>query len=1126
MQRLTRGVGFMMALLLVCSMFTMAQSTTANLTVTANDASGAVVTDATVTARHVETGITRTAKTGAEGRAMFNAMPIGAYEITIEKTGFAKVTRTGVILTLNQNAVLEQQLKPAQVGESITVTEDAPLVNTTSSEVGVQFDSKRLTDLPTSGLGALGGGFRDVWSFGLSAPGVSQINEGNTGFAAGTDYAVNGARVRSNNFILDGQDVNEPGVSGVAVAFNNPDAVQEFKMTTSQFSAEYGRNSGSVVSVVTKSGTNSFHGSGYWFHNSNPLNSLSNTDKAANFTKAPLRIENQIGGTFGGPIVKNKTFFFGSLQRWTDRQLGSGSTITSAPTAAGRALLQANGGNRPFVQALLNHLPAAATASGTPVTYCFSPAQWNGPGAPPQASAGCGAGFVPIVVPVGSITGANRVKFDSWQWSTRLDHQITANHSLSGRYLFNDADSSGQGQATPAGLANISPTRSQAATIGLTSSLTQRWLNEFRMSWNRSATATDPQDPNSLTIPSIEVADLGLNGFNAVGTRTAIGYGVNLPQSRINNIYQITNNQSYSMGNHSLRYGVDFRRNSISSDFNPNVRGQLRFSTLTNLVADYADLTAQLNRFLPGGQAIMQYDWNDYAFFFQDDWKVTPHFTLNMGLRYELPGNSIESIYRVSDRIFQANGSNPTFLYNSRPNRDTNNLAPRFGFNWNPQFRDTGIIGWITGGNKTVVRGGFTRAFDFTFLNMALNVTSAFPFQAAFSIPNTANVSSALFNQTLSTANIACTALATGQAVAKCLNQTRVAPDFRAPYADQFSVDVQRELGANNVFRIGWIATKGTGLFTSAEGNPVQRCPTGAIASCPRADNFQGVIRMRGNYGSSIYHSLQTSFERRLSGGLNGGVHYTYSSFIDDGSEVFNPSTGEVATRQDPLDPLKTGERARSTYDRPHRISGNVRYELPWMKSQSGVVGRILGGWTLSTSTTFQSGSPFTILNGADPGNVLRGSLVGNAIRPNFAPGVTADQLRGMTVEQVRAAILAAPCQFLCTPTSVGNVGLFFRATSMGAAAGGPTQANPIGNVPRNLLRADGLVSIDFSTAKDIKIVEGHSLQFRVDMFNLPNHRNFGIPSATANATPQTFLNEKATNGGNRRIFMGLKYSF
>jgi hypothetical protein len=997
--------------------------------------------------------------------------------------------------------------------EVVTIIDDAPIINTANAEVGVRFDDQRLANLPTQGMGNLsGGGFRDVFSFGLSVPGVSQINQGNTGFSNGTDYSVNGARLRSNNFTVDGQDVNDPSVSGVQMKWNNPDSIQEFRMITNQFSAEYGRSSGSIINVATKSGTNNLHGSAFWFHNSNPFNSLSNVDKAGGIKEAPWRIENQFGGTVGGPIVRDKTFFFGALQRWTDRQLGSGSTISSAPTEAGRSVLQANGGSRVTTAALLQHLPAAQSAQTGIVRYCFNPAPWAGPGAPPAvtpnpAAAGqfiCAfppaagqtaapvAGWAVSAVPVGTLNNSNIIKINDWQWSGRVDHTFSPKHSLNARYMFDDQLQAGTGQATPKGLANISPSRSQAATTGLTSSLTATLLNELRASWNRYATATNPETPAALSIPSIEIADLGLNGFNAVGTRTAIGYGVNLPQSRRNNTYQLVDNMTWIHGGHSTKWGVDIRRTDIASDFNPNVRGQLRYSTLTNFVADFADLTASISKPLPGGQLLVYYKWTDYFFFVQDDWKVTPNFTLNLGLRYENPGNAVESLYSLNDRILAANGDNPLYRYNSRPPRDSNNFMPRFGFNWHLGDTGKGPL------NKVVLRGGFTRSFDYVFLNMALNITSAFPFGAAFSNPRLPGSMSGFPGLTLS------------PAVAPFLNQTIVAQDFRAPYADQFSLEVQRELGANSVFRVGYVGTKGTALFQSQEGNPVTRC---GRSDCPRVDPTRGVIRVRANTGSSIYHSMQVSFDRRLTRGLSGGAHYTYSSFIDNGSEVFNSSTAEVATPQDPFN-RNAGERARSTYDRPHRVTGNVLYELPFMRNQAGVAGRLAGGWQIGTLMTFQSGSPFTVLNGSDPGSVLLGSLVGNAIRPDFAPGVNVDELRKMTVPEIRQRVLESG-------STIPDI--FFRA---GVTNGGPTAANPTGNVPRNFLRAAGLVSVDFNVAKTIKIAEGHNLQLRADMFNLPNHRNFGIPTATANATAFNFLNEGATDGGNRRVFFALRYMF
>jgi hypothetical protein len=246
------------------------------------------------------------------------------------------------MLLLNQDAVVNPALEVAAATEVVTVSEDAPLLNTTSPEVGVRFDERRLTDLPT--LPSAGGGFRDAFAFALGAPGVSQLNSGNQVFAMGTNFSVNGSRPRGNNFMIDGQDSNDPTVTGRQQVLNNPEIVQEFRLITNQFSAEYGRAAGSVVNLVTKSGTNDFHGSAFWFHNDNALNSCSNLDKRAGLTDprfcsslsvgregAPFRIENQFGDTLGGPIRRNRTFFFGSVQRWTDRQLGRARPSAACP---------------------------------------------------------------------------------------------------------------------------------------------------------------------------------------------------------------------------------------------------------------------------------------------------------------------------------------------------------------------------------------------------------------------------------------------------------------------------------------------------------------------------------------------------------------------------------------------------------------------------------------------------------------------------------------------------------------------------------------------------------------------------------------------------------------------------
>ena len=350
-----------------------AQSASAALSGTVVDERQAVVPSATVKARNIDTNLTRTATSNGEGRYRFSNLPVGNYELTVEASGFAKHLRTGLTLSLNQEAVVDVPMRASGVTEVITVTENASLLNTSNTEVGTRFDSKRISELPLSTN-------RNVYNIALSAPGISQLGSGQQSFAgggvgstSGVSYSANGGRLRSNNFMIDGQDNNDFGVAGAAVPMNNPDVVQEIRLVTNQFSAEYGRNGSSVFNAITKSGVNDFHGSAFWFHNDNQLNALSNTDKGARLTEAPFRVENQVGGTFGGPLHlprfgeggpsiingKDRTFFFGSIQRWFDRQLGTGTTLNGAPTAEGTQVLQQIVGNRPQVAALLKYLPAA-----------------------------------------------------------------------------------------------------------------------------------------------------------------------------------------------------------------------------------------------------------------------------------------------------------------------------------------------------------------------------------------------------------------------------------------------------------------------------------------------------------------------------------------------------------------------------------------------------------------------------------------------------------------------------------------------------------------------------------------------------------------------------------------------
>jgi hypothetical protein len=1061
------SIGHMSALVLfvlvVSASSVAAQATTGSIEGVIKDNQGLVVPGAAVTVRHVETSVSRSSVSGADGVYRFLNMPVGNYELTVELSGFGKYVRSGITLAVNQVAVVEVEVRPAALTEVVEVRSDAPLLNTVNAEVGVRFDSHRVAELPVMGS-------RNIFTLARSAPGVSELASGQTNFASGTaeaNFSSNGARLRSNNIMIDGQDSNDPSVTGRQQPINNTDIVQEIRLITNQFAAEFGRAAGSVMNVITKSGTNDFNGTAFWFHNDNDLNSRTNLDKAAGRKEAPYRVENQVGGTLGGPIDRGRTFFFGSFQRWTDRRLGSGFTLDGAPSDAGRAVLQSVAAGRPHVEALLKHLPAG-TPNGRSATFTLA-----------------GQTFT---VPLSSMTGSGSQMLNNNQGTARVDHQLTANHTVIGRYLLSDTstDNTGTVQVTPPGLTANSPANSHSLNFWTNSVFGSKTSNEFRVAWSHLGTVTEPDDPQSLEIPSLEITELGMTQFNNATSRTAIGLAVNLPQFRYNDTYQVQNNLTQVRGNHLLKAGFDVRRQYVKSFFFPTIRGLLRYPTLNAFVNDIAE-AANINKPLPGGEEVNYYRWWDQYYYVQDDWR-RGSFSLNLGLRYELPGNNIGSLIDLNDRILQANNNNQVYSLTPVPKTDKNNFQPRLGFAWTPSTERGGMLGWITGGDQFVVRGGYARTHDFAFLNIALNIVSSFPYVAAINRSNLTNAFSLLQSTPA------------GVPVGTDPNQltrTVVAEDFRAPSYDQFSLGVERQLAADLALRVGYVGTFGNDLFQTLDGNP--RLPF----STQRQDTSRGVIRLRANTAESWYHSIQTQLDKRFSSGLSAGVHYTWSRFEDTASEIFNPSAGEVAVAQDSFD--LAAEKGRSTYDRPHRLSGNFVWELPWRNGQQGLAGKVLGGWQLSSFFTFQSGGPFTVLNGSDPTGALAGidGLVGNAIRPNL--NTTLD-LSSMTVEELRAAGGASLFRPLC-----GNP----SATCPGER---------VGNVPRNSLRADGIGNVDIAIIKNTRFVNGHNAQIRIEMFNATNTRNFGIPDGRINSA--NFLNQWATNGGSRRVWVALRYTF
>jgi len=1063
-----RVVCFLLFLLPVAVSYS--QVTSGAIIGSVQDPTGASVANARVTVRNLDTNATYTATTASDGRLQFLQLPVGSYQLSVEAQGFAKYEQGPIVLRLNQEAELTVKLAISAISESVSVTSDAPLIDTTTAEVGVNFDTKRIENLPLTPN-------HNVFNLALSVAGVSQLSGGNSTFAqGGVSFSVNGARTRSNNFMIDGADINQPSIAGSTQEIENPDTVAEFRLITNQFQAQYGRTAGAVVNIITKSGTNAYHGTAYWTNNNNHFNSLSNLNKLADLKSAPYRNENQFAGTLGGPIIKDKTFFFISALRWTDRQLGTGSSISAAPTQAGDDLLKPLAATRPQLQALLTYLPPAQTPTGK-----FVQVTANGQ---------------TLQIPVGILGGVAPNLLNDWQWSSRVDHRFTEKENLAVRYQFDDREQI-SGQAVPAGLTSLQPERRQVATVTLNSTLTPLVFNELRLAFNRFVTATTASDLSSENIPSIEVSELGLTGFNASSSRTAIGLALNYPQSAVYNNYQLAETFSANRGTHSMKFGIDFQRQDQFTVFNPTLRGRLAYANLQGLVDDNAQV-ATINTPMPGIPTTQYYKYYNFFWFAQDEWHASSRFTLTYGVRYESPGNAFDLLKGLNKQEIALNGNSPALAVNPLPGRGVNNWAPRFGFNWRTGS-GPGFLHWLTGDDKLVVRGGYSRSYDLIFNNIALNVFSAFPFTlvtTGTTDPTTKLVPGAF---ALIDPVRGGRVVPTVQDPAH-ITRTIVDTNLHAPSADQFALQIERQLANNWALTVGWIATKGTGLLDTLDGNPT----IPGTGAAQRVNPNFGIIRERANSGSSIYHSLQVSVEKRLSRNFSMAAHYTWSMFIDDGSEVFNPSnSGEVAVAQNSFN--RRADRGRSTYDRPQRFAWNGVYEVPFFHEQKGFLGHAAGGWQISGALTSQSGSPFAPLAGIDPGNVLTGidGLVGLAVRPNILPGVS---LHGVSMNDIYRN---------------GASNYFSEVTA----------ADPIGNAGRNILRTPPLNNLDFAVNKIFRMPwENHSLSYRLEFYNAFNHRNYGIPEARINspafANEGTAGTDPTTTLLNRRIVMGLRYQF
>ncbi len=1016
-----------------------AQLTRGFVSGTVTDTSNAILAGVQVTLTNLGTGIERQMVTSDIGLYRFVAVEPGDYSLSFSLAGFGTRKVENFSVQTAQEVVINQTLAVGGVTAEIAVTE-TPGVDLAKTMATIQrtFTERLVDDLPITA------NTRDVTRLSLLAPTVTRAPGSN-------QFSSNGQRARNNNFMIDGVDNNDYSVT-LDSARVLPEAVQEVQIQTTAYSAEFGRNSGAQFSAVTKSGTNNFHGEGWDFYRGNWMEPLALTNKRAGVTETPRFVQNQFGGDAGGPIIKDRTFFFG-LAEWNRRREAPDARNASSatiPTPAGYAALTSiplaagqSAASRQAVLSALSFLPEihprvanydnrrTITINGTPIEV--------------------GSMRIPLANPHNFFYNV-----------VRADHRLSSQDSLSYRYHLDKRDqpdvvSNLQFGSKWSGAQTI---LRQNHALSYTRTFGSRFLNEARLAYVRGSLDFPENDPVSPTI--------GITSFFTIGGAS------NFPQGRLDHTWQYQDVATYTVGRNSIKFGLDLKRYWLFNRSGFDSKGTWTFSNLADFLNNNAlRLDQAVNE-----ATFLAKQWN-HAYFFQDDLKATKDLTFNLGLRYEYSTVPL-GFFGATDPAIQAAGVPGP----ARP--DKNNWAPRFGFAYSPSA-PAGFLAGLLGNGKTSIRGGFGMAYDVLFYNILTVNASNYPrvLTSQTTQPQTTNLFPALAPKvaTLPPFNAATTAF------------VNAPQDIENPTTNFWSLSVQRELGSTFTVEAGYSGNRSYHQIRQGQRNPPILIPAQAAAVIAAKDPnvIPGANARRLNpawnsrttiesTAKAEYHAGYVKFDKRFSRGLLFGANYTFSGNWSDNDESLGVGTITNSSPQIPQDFFNyRNEWSRSVFDRPHRFVVHYQYEIPWFTSgwASQALSKIMSGWQVSGFTEYQAGQPFTIRTGADTAGI---NTTGPA-RPNFNPGGTVrkdpvtDDFRTFTIPIDGTGIVAAPL------TASGTI----LANSM---PGG-------GNLGRNTFRGPGFNQWNVSLLKRIKVTERMQVQLRTDFVNAWNHNNFQNPVAT-----------------------------
>lgn len=1022
----------------------MAQATTGTIRGVVTDQAGAVIPGASVIAKSQDTGAsTPTFKTTGDGVYIIPNLTPGKYTLTVEMTNFKRGAFTDIDVRPGQDNTIDAVLQPGGATETITVTAGTEeVVNRETAQVSHSFDSRKVSELPSNGAG------NGIDTLALLAPGVAPGVAGNSN---GTTLSVNGNRSRSNNFTIDGQDNNDLSVAGPAFFIDNQDVVADFNVVTNNFSAQYGRNQGAIVNIVTKSGTNEFHGSLFEFHRDQAnFDSLDNIERRSGQKEPSFLLSNIFGGTAGGPVIipgvfngKDRLFFFGSYQGQRVRQNAIVRSSTAAILPSEYARLKATFPNNPAIAILADFGAFNLTGLG-----------------PVQPRSDVADPFDTLNLPINPLLPCNAANpgncasfrtaqfertvgfpFNETEYTARIDApKISEKDSIWGSFLYQDQLFGNGAQGDPNGFGGSVPANGKKAGVTWNHQISPTIVNVLFGSYSRlfvdfggGCTFSGPG-----CIPDITQIQDTFPNINYGGVRGArfplqiVGGATNLPQGRIVKTYQFSDTLSVVRGKHAMQMGADVRRLINNTTVIFNFQGAFTTFNAARLVQNNPGSVT-----FAAGEPTIDFNETDQFYFFQDDWKIRDNLTIGLGLRYENTGQPVNALHDLtlnreadpSTAFFRQNLPLESRIVPKFPT-DKNNFAPRIGFAWSPRG-GSGFLKKMLGEDATVIRGGYGIAYDPAFYNILIFLSTGTPTVFSNTVANATTPGPTTFiipNAAPTAASVQSFAAANGL-IAKnildprLLSQSVLPGDFHSPYAEQWSFGIQRQINRSNVAEVRYLGTHGVSLFQNRDGNPrIDRLlngfsrtiagqpitfpgfpnlvpagitPVSCVNNPATPDNEAAcdgrILAGRGIITETGNHgqSIYHSLQTRYNGRLKN--QFTLGSSYT-WSKVLDTASEVIGlTTAGSLSQaafnVSSAERSFALFDRRHFFSVNGLWDIPAFKDQKGFLGHVLGGWQTNGVYVLASGRRWTVLNG------FNATL--NALGvPVYSQQVTAERMR------------------------------------------------------------------------------------------------------------------------------------